>query len=80
MAGLAMDFLQVRALFTLDPLMPKLEKLNPIEGLLVNGQPQQRRWPDRQPVVGRARHLRGAGGRRHAGARGRNRPVATVQP
>jgi flagellar biosynthetic protein FlhB len=32
-AGLAMDFLQVRALFTLDPLVPKLEKLNPIEGL-----------------------------------------------
>jgi flagellar biosynthesis protein FlhB len=33
MAGLMMDFLQVKALFTLDPLMPKLEKLNPIEGL-----------------------------------------------
>jgi flagellar biosynthesis protein FlhB len=29
--GLA-DFVQVGALFTLDPLMPKLEKLNPIEG------------------------------------------------
>jgi flagellar biosynthetic protein FlhB len=30
--GLA-DFVQVGALFTLEPLMPKLEKLNPIEGL-----------------------------------------------
>jgi flagellar biosynthetic protein FlhB len=29
--GLA-EFLQVGALFTLDPLMPKLEKLNPIQG------------------------------------------------
>ncbi len=27
------DFLQVGSLFTLEPLMPKLEKLNPIEGL-----------------------------------------------
>jgi len=27
------DFLQVGALFTLDPLIPKLDKLNPIEGL-----------------------------------------------
>jgi flagellar biosynthesis protein FlhB len=33
MAGLMMDFLQVRALFTLEPLMPKLDKLNPIQGL-----------------------------------------------
>jgi flagellar biosynthetic protein FlhB len=31
-AGLA-EFLQVGSLFTLDPLMPKLEKLNPIQGL-----------------------------------------------
>jgi flagellar biosynthetic protein FlhB len=27
------DFLQVGSLFTLDPLMPKLDKLNPIQGL-----------------------------------------------
>lgn len=33
LAGLMMDFLQVGSLFTLDPLLPKLEKLNPIEGL-----------------------------------------------
>lgn len=31
-AGLA-EFLQVGSLFTLDPLMPKLDKLNPIQGL-----------------------------------------------
>lgn len=31
-AGLA-EFLQVGSLFTLDPLMPKLEKLNPIQGM-----------------------------------------------
>lgn len=31
--GALVDFLQVGALFTLDPLMPKLEKLNPLEGL-----------------------------------------------
>ncbi|MBL8949401.1 MAG: type III secretion system export apparatus subunit SctU [Myxococcaceae bacterium] len=31
-AGLV-EFLQVGSLFTLDPLMPKLEKLNPIEGM-----------------------------------------------
>jgi flagellar biosynthetic protein FlhB len=30
--GGLLDFLQVGALFTMDPLMPKLEKLNPIEG------------------------------------------------
>ncbi len=30
--GLA-EFLQVGALFTMDPLMPKLEKLNPIQGI-----------------------------------------------
>jgi flagellar biosynthetic protein FlhB len=32
MGGL-LDFLQVGSLFTMDPLMPKLEKLNPIEGM-----------------------------------------------
>lgn len=32
LAGLMMDFLQVGSLFTLDPLIPKLEKLNPIQG------------------------------------------------
>jgi len=32
MGGLV-EFLQVGSLFTMDPLMPKLEKLNPIEGL-----------------------------------------------
>ncbi|WP_434388433.1 type III secretion system export apparatus subunit SctU [Melittangium boletus] len=31
--GGLIDFLQVGALFTMDPLMPKLEKLNPIEGI-----------------------------------------------
>lgn len=31
--GGLLEFLQVGSLFTLDPLMPKLEKLNPIEGL-----------------------------------------------
>jgi len=31
--GALADFLQVGALFTLDPLMPKLEKLNPVDGL-----------------------------------------------
>jgi flagellar biosynthetic protein FlhB len=32
-AGGLLDFLQVGSLFTMDPLMPKLEKLNPIEGM-----------------------------------------------
>ena len=31
--GSLLDFLQVGSLFTMDPLLPKLEKLNPIEGL-----------------------------------------------
>lgn len=31
--GGLLDFLQVGALFTLDPLMPKLDKLNPIQGI-----------------------------------------------
>ncbi|RYZ33824.1 MAG: EscU/YscU/HrcU family type III secretion system export apparatus switch protein, partial [Myxococcaceae bacterium] len=31
--GGLMDFLQVGSLFTMDPLMPKLDKLNPIAGL-----------------------------------------------
>lgn len=31
--GGLVEFLQVGSLFTLDPLMPKLEKLNPIEGM-----------------------------------------------
>ncbi|WP_375766653.1 type III secretion system export apparatus subunit SctU [Archangium gephyra] len=31
--GGLVEFLQVGSLFTLDPVMPKLEKLNPIEGL-----------------------------------------------
>lgn len=30
--GLLVDFLQVGSLFTLDPLIPKLDKLNPIQG------------------------------------------------
>jgi flagellar biosynthesis protein FlhB len=33
LTGALVDFLQVGALFTLDPLMPKLEKLDPIKGL-----------------------------------------------
>ncbi len=38
--GGLVEFLQVGALFTMDPLIPKLEKLNPIEGLknMVNKQ------------------------------------------
>src|SRR5262245_2947306 len=31
--GALVEFLQVGSLFTLDPLLPKLEKLNPIEGM-----------------------------------------------
>jgi flagellar biosynthetic protein FlhB len=31
--GGLLDFLQVGSLFTLDPLMPKLDKLNPIQGI-----------------------------------------------
>lgn len=31
--GALVEFLQVGSLFTLDPLIPKLEKLNPIEGM-----------------------------------------------
>jgi len=31
--GSLLDFLQVGSLFTLDPLMPKLDKLNPIQGV-----------------------------------------------
>jgi flagellar biosynthetic protein FlhB len=33
MIGALADFLQVGALFTLEPLMPKLDKLNPLEGM-----------------------------------------------
>ncbi|MGI5863685.1 MAG: type III secretion system export apparatus subunit SctU [Myxococcales bacterium] len=33
LAGALSDFLQVGALFTLDPVKPRLEKLNPIQGL-----------------------------------------------
>src|SRR5262245_33276641 len=31
--GALVEFLQVGALFTMEPLMPKLEKLNPIDGM-----------------------------------------------